>query len=200
VVGEPSFSSGHAGTFAFASHGSLNRLALPPQHKTLQVIALATSGRGDLALGYGFGDCATIMCDKAVYTSEDGGRSWQWTSDSPSDGQANSIAATTSGIFVTGSRSPVYVTRDGRQAMTASLGPERTDAGYDYVAFTTPAHGVLLSGSPNEHQIWLTEDGGRQWRSSVFRSAQPARPTVGPTPAPVDVSPVVAGSTGPQWQ
>lgn len=151
---------------------TVSRRRLPCTSAELSGLALATSGDEDLALVCG-GEPSAGSQKKEAWTSANGGRTWDRAGDPPSSGYVDSIAAVASGTFVTGSRSPVRVTRDGGRswpvAYNGADGNQSGDAGYRAVGFADAEHGFAVpAGGPDTPEIDLTSDGGRTWTPSRF--------------------------------
>jgi len=107
--------------------------------------------------------------DKAVFTSTDGGATWAAAGTPDRAGQAASLAATTTDIFVAGVGMPVRARgADGTwAAVPLAPGP---DGGFGFVGFTNDTHGVALAIQPS-NGLAQTTDGGRTWTQRLPGSA-----------------------------
>jgi photosystem II stability/assembly factor-like uncharacterized protein len=106
---------------------------------------------------------------KQAYASKDDGRTWQRLPDPSSFGYtgpidaSGCIAATSTSIFVTGSR--MAIDKETGKGPWRHVLFDEEGTGFSYVGFTDDAHGVALDHSG----AWLTADAGEQWRRLVFR-------------------------------
>ena len=82
---------------------------------------------------------------KAVYTSADGGQTWQQAGSAPAAGTATSVAGTTAGTIVLATTDGIELSQDGGATWTAARGPLPA-SGLRYVGMTTPAQGVAVPG------------------------------------------------------
>lgn len=102
----------------------------------------------------------------AVYTSADGGKSWQLTGQAPVPGTVRSAGGfSPDGIVLATSRG-IEVSRDGGRAWRAAEVRSAPPGGFSYVGMTTAAQGVAVPADTGEHAVWFTYDGGRIWRKS----------------------------------
>ena len=104
---------------------------------------------------------------KAVYTSADGGQTWQQTGTAPAAGTATSVAGTTAGAIVLATTDGIQVSQDGGATWTAARGPLPA-SGLRYVGMTTPDQGVAVPADAGLHTVWFTRDGGLTWQESAI--------------------------------
>lgn len=117
-----------------------------------------------------------------IFTTADGGRTWQRRQAPPAQKDEGAFAASNSCLIVRGKREVwfgtggsggprVFHSRDGGQSWTVSTTPLRRDsagAGIFSLAFTDARHGVAIGGDyakPTDSQgnVALTDDGARTW-------------------------------------
>ncbi len=102
---------------------------------------------------------------KSIFTSADGGISWQNAGAGPAPGRATSVAASPDGAYVLATGQGL----DVRPAGSATWQPAALDGlepkgGFGYVGMTTDAQGIALPANPAAGTIWFTYDGGLSWR------------------------------------
>jgi photosystem II stability/assembly factor-like uncharacterized protein len=102
---------------------------------------------------------------KTVYTSADGGQTWQKAGTAPAAGTATSVAGTTAGTIVLATTAGLDVSTDGGATWTAAPG-SLPSGGFSYVGMTGPQQGVAVPADTSQHAVWFTFDGGQTWRSS----------------------------------
>jgi photosystem II stability/assembly factor-like uncharacterized protein len=102
---------------------------------------------------------------KQVFTSANGGMTWQNAGAAPSLGLVTSVAATPDGTYVLATGQGIDVQPAGSGAWRAVTlnGPAPT-GGFGYVGMTTDAQGIALPANPAVGTVWFTFDGGRTWR------------------------------------
>ncbi len=110
------------------------------------------------------GQAAGSSQPKVVYTSADGGQTWQQTGPVPALGTATSVAGTTSGTIILATTAGIEV-RPGGGAWTAGQGALPA-GGFGYVGMTTPQQGVAVPVNASLHAVWFTYDGGLNWQKS----------------------------------
>ncbi len=108
---------------------------------------------------------------KHVFTSADGGISWQNAGAAPGLGLATSVAATLDGTYVLATGRGIDVRPAGSGAWQAATltGPAPT-GGFGYVGMTTDAQGIALPANPGVGTVWFTFDGGKTWAPSKVSS------------------------------
>jgi photosystem II stability/assembly factor-like uncharacterized protein len=102
---------------------------------------------------------------KQVFTSANGGMTWQNAGAAPSLGLVTSVAATPDGTYVlaTGQGIDVQPAGSGTWRAATLNGPAPT-RGFGYVGMTTDAQGIALPADPRVGTVWFTFDGGQTWR------------------------------------
>lgn len=109
--------------------------------------------------------CPNDAAGRIVYTSSDGGQTWQKGGTAPAAGTATSVAGTSTGAIVLATTAGIEVSRDGGATWTAAQGTLPA-AGFSYVGMTTPDQGVAVPADPSVHAVWFTYDGGATWQES----------------------------------
>jgi photosystem II stability/assembly factor-like uncharacterized protein len=150
--------------------GRVTRRPLPCAPDYLHAVTVAAIADTDLAIVCGALPSGTAQ-PKRAYTSTDAGASWTPAGTPDPAGYPASLAASRSGLFVTGVGMDIQVTRDsGRSWLVAFPKPDRH--GFRYVGFTDDSHGVALpyGGGTTIYgtTIYLTTDGGRTWTPHPF--------------------------------
>jgi photosystem II stability/assembly factor-like uncharacterized protein len=102
---------------------------------------------------------------KTVYTSADGGQTWQQPGQPPAAGAATSVAGSPTGTIVLATTQGLDVSADGGTTWTAAQGA-LPPGGFSYVGMTEPEQGVAVPADPGVHAVWFTHDGGTTWRKS----------------------------------
>jgi hypothetical protein len=102
---------------------------------------------------------------KAVYTSQNGGQSWQRTGQAPAAGTAAFLSGSPSGVLVLATSLGIEVSTDGGATWSAAGGTS-PPGGFAYVGMTTAAQGVAVPAGPARSTVWLTYDGGSTWAPS----------------------------------
>jgi hypothetical protein len=126
---------------------------------------LAAASSSDLvltcAIGAGSGGGAE------VFTSSDGGNTWQRAGTAPGGSTVTSVAAQPGGEIVLATTAGLDISHDGgaswQQAEQGSAGPA---GGFGYAGMTSAGQGVAVPANPGEHAIWFTFDGGLTWQRS----------------------------------
>jgi photosystem II stability/assembly factor-like uncharacterized protein len=119
---------------------------------------LAATGNGGLALA-----CPglTGSSQETVYTSADGGQSWQQQATFTVSGSATSLADG-SGVLMLATTGGVYTSSDGGQNWQETL--HTAAGGFSYVGQTSPTQAVAVPADPGSyHAVWMTTDGGQTW-------------------------------------
>jgi photosystem II stability/assembly factor-like uncharacterized protein len=102
---------------------------------------------------------------KTVYTSADGGQTWQKAGTAPAAGTATSVAGTTTGRIVLATTAGLELSTDGGATWTAGQG-SLPPGGFSYVGMTSPTQGVAVPADTAQHAVWFTFDGGQTWAAS----------------------------------
>ena len=107
----------------------------------------------------------SVTSPPEVYTSRDGGKTWQrsgaaWSGIS-GFGIVTSLAAAPDGTLMLATTHGLYVLpADGSQWKQVASMPA---GGFSYVGMTTDSQGVALPADTSLHEIWMTFDGGLTW-------------------------------------
>jgi hypothetical protein len=107
----------------------------------------------------------------SVYASGDGGRTWQvrGTQGLPASATATSLAASPpAGALVLATSAGIYFSTDARTWRRAAVDAQVT-GGFGFVGMTTATRGVAVPVDSGLHEVFITRDGGRNWRPSVIR-------------------------------
>jgi hypothetical protein len=140
--------------------------AAQPDGQPAGELLAATSPSGLVALCAG--QAAGGSQAKAVYTSPDGGTTWQRAGNAPAAGTATSVAGTPSGRIVVATSLGIEVSADGGATWTAAdiaVPP----GGFAFVGMTTSAQGVAVPADSNQDAVWFTVDGGQSWQASPVK-------------------------------
>lgn len=108
---------------------------------------------------------------KQVFTSADGGMTWQNAGAAPGLGLATSVATTPDGTYVLATGQGIDVRPAGSGAwQAATLTGPAPAGGFGYVGMTTDAQGIALPADPAAGTVWFTFDGGKTWTPSKVSS------------------------------
>ena len=102
---------------------------------------------------------------KTVYTSADGGKTWQNKGSAPAAGTVTSVAGTTAGTIVLATTAGLEISTDSGASWTAGQG-SLPSGGFSYVGMTGPQQGVAVPADAAQHAVWFTFDGGQSWQES----------------------------------
>jgi photosystem II stability/assembly factor-like uncharacterized protein len=102
---------------------------------------------------------------KTVYTSADGGQTWQKAGAAPAAGTATSVAGTTTGRIILATTAGLELSTDGGATWTAGQG-SLPSGGFSYAGMTSPTQGVAVPADTAQHAVWFTVDGGQTWQAS----------------------------------
>ncbi len=100
-----------------------------------------------------------------VYSSGDGGRSWQRTGIAPAAGTARSLSGSLPGRLLLATSQGIETSADGGASWTLAAGT-RPPGGFGYVGMTTASQGFAIPADPGQRAIWFTYDGGQTWAAS----------------------------------
>src|SRR5215831_1463154 len=100
-----------------------------------------------------------------IYTSADGGRTWQPTGQAPAAGIATALSGSPSGGLVLATSMGIEVSPDGGATWSPGGGSTLT-GGFAYVGMTTSTQGVAVPAGSASRAVWFTYDGGSTWQSS----------------------------------
>jgi len=104
---------------------------------------------------------------KTVYTSADGGKTWQNKGSAPAASTVTSVAGTTAGTIVLATTAGLEISTDGGASWTAAQG-SLPSGGFSYVGMTGPQQGVAVPVDAAQHAVWFTFDGGQSWQESAI--------------------------------
>jgi hypothetical protein len=132
---------------------------------------LAVASTANLVLACASSSAPGTQQAKQVFTSADGGMTWQNAGAAPSLGLVTSVAATPDGTYVlaTGQGIDVRLAGSGAWQAATLTGPAPA-GGFGYVGMTTDAQGIALPADPAAGTVWFTFDGGQTWRPSPVSS------------------------------
>ena len=126
---------------------------------------LAAASGGKLVLVCASSSAPGTQQAKRVYTSANGGLTWQHAGAGPNLGLATSVAATASGTYVLATGQGIDVRPAGSTTwQAATLTGPAPAGGFGYVGMTTDAQGIALPADPAVGTVWFTFDGGTTWR------------------------------------
>jgi hypothetical protein len=107
---------------------------------------------------------------KLVFSSANGGVSWQQIAIAPAAGVAASVAASLAGTVVLGTDQGIDVLAAGAGAWQQATVTGAPAGGFSYVGMTTDSQGVAVPADPAAGAVWFTFDGGQSWHPSSIRS------------------------------
>ena len=126
---------------------------------------LAAADTANLVLACASSSAPGTQQAKQVFTSANGGMTWQNAGAAPSLGLATSVAATPDGTYVLATGQGIDVRPAGSGAwQAATLNGPAPARGFGYVGMTTDAQGIALPADPAVGTVWFTFDGGTTWR------------------------------------
>ncbi|MGH3202897.1 MAG: WD40/YVTN/BNR-like repeat-containing protein [Streptosporangiaceae bacterium] len=126
---------------------------------------LAAANTANLVLACASSNAPGTQQAKQVFTSADGGLTWQNAGAAPSLGLATSVAATPDGTYVLATGQGIDVRPAGSGAWrAATLTGPMPAGGFGYVGMTTDVQGIALPADPTAGTVWFTFDGGQTWR------------------------------------
>ena len=126
---------------------------------------LAAANTANLVLACASSSAPGTQQAKQVFTSANGGMTWQNAGAAPSLGLATSVAATPDGTYVLATGQGIDVQPAGSGAwQAATLNGPAPAGGFGYVGMTTDAQGIALPADPAVGTVWFTFDGGKTWR------------------------------------
>jgi hypothetical protein len=108
----------------------------------------------------------------AMYTSDNGGRTWtqppaaSWSgTDVSGVGVTTSLAAAPDGALTLATTGGIYYLPDNgaRWEPSNAAGGGAPKGGFSYVGMTTDDQGVAVPADTSLHEIWMTSDGGATW-------------------------------------
>jgi hypothetical protein len=132
---------------------------------------LAAADTANLVLACASSSAPGTQQAKQVFTSANGGMTWQNAGAAPGLGLATSVAATPDGTYVLATGQGIDVQPAGSGAwQAATLTGPAPAGGFGYVGMTTDAQGIALPADPAAGTVWFTFDGGKTWRPFALSS------------------------------
>ncbi|HJY55463.1 MAG TPA: hypothetical protein VJ418_03690, partial [Streptosporangiaceae bacterium] len=126
---------------------------------------LAAADTANLVLACASSSAPGTQQAKQVFTSANGGMTWQNAGAAPGLGLATSVAAAPDGTYVLATGRGIDVQPAGSGAwQAATLTGPAPAGGFGYVGMTTDAQGIALPADPAAGTVWFTFDGGKTWR------------------------------------
>jgi hypothetical protein len=126
---------------------------------------LAAGNTANLVLACASSSAPGTQQAKQVFTSANGGVTWQNAGAAPGLGLATSVAATPDGTYVLATSRGIDVRPAGSGAwQAATLNGPAPARGFGYVGMTTDTQGIALPANPAVGTVWFTFDGGQTWR------------------------------------
>jgi hypothetical protein len=114
---------------------------------------------------------------KLIFTSANGGASWQQAAVAPSAGVATSVAGSPSGTIVLGTTVGIDLLPAGSTTFQqASVTGGSPAGGFGFVGMTTNSQGVAVAADPTARAVWFTYDGGQTWVPSPISQVPPRSP------------------------
>jgi photosystem II stability/assembly factor-like uncharacterized protein len=105
--------------------------------------------------------------EKLIFTSANGGVSWQQLAVAPTTGIATSVAASPAETVVLGTTQGIdLLPADEVAWRQATLKGAAPAGGFGYVGMTTDKQGIALPADPASGTVWFTFDGGQSWAPS----------------------------------
>jgi hypothetical protein len=104
---------------------------------------------------------------KFVYSSQNGGRSWQQKATAPAAGVAFGLAADSADTVLLATDQGIDLLPAGELSWRAATirGGAPAD-GFRYIGMTTDDQGIALPADPSAGSVWFTFDGGHTWTAS----------------------------------
>jgi hypothetical protein len=105
---------------------------------------------------------------KVIYSSADGGASWNHLATAPTAGIASAVAASPSQTVVLGTDQGIDLLGAGGSGwQQATLVTGAPAGGFQYVGMTTDLQGIALPVNATDGVVWFTFDGGASWQPSL---------------------------------
>jgi hypothetical protein len=105
---------------------------------------------------------------KVIYTSADGGASWNHLATAPTAGIASALAASPSQTVMLGTDQGIDLLGAGGSGwQQATLVTGAPAGGFQYVGMTTDLQGIALPVNATDGVVWFTFDGGASWQPSL---------------------------------
>jgi hypothetical protein len=104
---------------------------------------------------------------KFIYSSKNGGVSWEQMATAPAAGVAYGLAASPSESVVLATNQGIDLLPAGEVTWrTANLRGGGPAGGFGYIGMTTRDQGIALPADPSAGTVWFTFDGGQRWTAS----------------------------------
>ena len=104
---------------------------------------------------------------KFIYSSKNGGVSWEQMATAPAAGVAYGLAASPSESVVLATNRGIDLLPAGEATWrTANLRGGGPAGGFGYIGMTTRDQGIALPADPSAGTVWFTFDGGQRWTAS----------------------------------
>ena len=104
---------------------------------------------------------------KFIYSSKNGGVSWEQMATAPAAGVAYGLAASPSESVVLATNQGIDLLPAGEVTWrTANLRGGGPPGGFGYIGMTTADQGIALPADPSAGTVWFTFDGGQRWTAS----------------------------------
>jgi hypothetical protein len=104
---------------------------------------------------------------KFIYSSKNGGVSWEQMATAPAAGVAYGLAASPSESVVLATNQGIDLLPAGEVTWrTANLRGGGPAGGFGYIGMTTADQGIALPADPSAGTVWFTFDGGQRWTAS----------------------------------
>src|SRR6266516_7113087 len=104
---------------------------------------------------------------KFIYSSKNGGVSWQQLATAPAAGVAFGLAASPSESVVLATNQGIDLLPASEMAWRkANVRGGAPAGGFRYIGMTTGDQGIALPADPSAGTIWFTFDGGQSWKAS----------------------------------
>src|SRR6266568_3334234 len=109
---------------------------------------------------------------KFIYSSKNGGVSWEQIATAPAAGVAYGLAASPSQSVVLATDQGIDLLPAGEVTWrTANLRGGGPAGGFGYIGMTTADQGIALPADPSAGTVWFTFDGGQRWTASRLNGA-----------------------------
>lgn len=99
-----------------------------------------------------------------VYSSSDGGMTWQQAGQLATRGRPTSLAAIQGGSLVLATTGGMYYSADATTWQPASVAGQVPSGGFTFVGLTNAQEGVAIAADQGGGRLFVTTDGGMSWR------------------------------------
>jgi hypothetical protein len=100
---------------------------------------------------------------KAVYTSQDGGLTWQPAGQAAAAGTASCLSGSPTGTLLLATSLGIAISTSGGRTWAPAKVTAPPAGGFAYLGMTNRSQGVAVPADPGQHAIWFTYDGGQSW-------------------------------------